>query len=186
MWMISYKSLKIVIKVEALTSHLNGIDKTHTWARGEWLNPFLETIITRRDDGTIKLLIYTHRSRSVPVFSHHIILFGLNWLELVSTLLDRTNSIITLLSLIGGRDRRKDEEARQLIYRVKDLMMNSMARKKLERSTASNTKHRINREEWWLSRHMSTDSLRKYNWTLLAKHRGVKVARTQTTVRRVL
>ena len=49
-------------KVETLTSHLNGMDKTNkikfTHQReGNGQIPFLDTLITRRDDGIIKLLV---------------------------------------------------------------------------------------------------------------------------------
>ena len=50
-------------KVEALTGHLNGIDKTNSikFTHEPEKNgqiPFLDTLITRREDGSIKLLVY--------------------------------------------------------------------------------------------------------------------------------
>ena len=50
-------------KVEALTDHLNGIDKTNSikFTHEPEKNgqiPFLDTLITRRKDGSIKLLVY--------------------------------------------------------------------------------------------------------------------------------
>ena len=50
-------------KVEALTDHLNGIDKTNSiiFTHEPEKNgqiPFLDTLITRREDGSIKLLVY--------------------------------------------------------------------------------------------------------------------------------
>ena len=50
-------------KVEALTGHLNGIDKTNSIKfthepENNGQVPFLDTLITRREDRSIKLLGY--------------------------------------------------------------------------------------------------------------------------------
>ena len=66
-------------KVEALTGHLNGIDKTnsikfmHEPENNDQI-PFLDTLITRREDGSIKLLVYrkaTHTDQNLSFQSHH-------------------------------------------------------------------------------------------------------------------
>ena len=65
-------------KVEALTGHLNGIDKTnsikftHEPEKNGQIQ-FLDTLITRREGGSIKLLIYTQENHTyipVPVVSN--------------------------------------------------------------------------------------------------------------------
>ena len=66
-------------KVEALTDHLNGIDKTNSikFTHEPDKNgqiPFLDTLITRREDGSIKLLVYrkaTHTDQYLSFQSHH-------------------------------------------------------------------------------------------------------------------
>ncbi|XP_072025262.1 uncharacterized protein [Amphiura filiformis] len=65
--------------------------------------PFLDTLIVRRDDGTIKLLVYrkaTHTDQYLNFSSHHPLHQKLG---VVRTLLDRKNKIIT-------EDRDKEEE----------------------------------------------------------------------------
>ena len=68
-------------KVEGLTDHLwvNGIDKTncikftHKPDKNGQI-PFLDTLITRREDGPIKLLVYrkaTHTDQYLSFQSHH-------------------------------------------------------------------------------------------------------------------
>ena len=63
-------------KVEALTDHLNGIDKTNSikFTHKPEKNgqiPFLDTLITRREDGSTKLLVLleSHTHGPVPVVS---------------------------------------------------------------------------------------------------------------------
>ena len=66
-------------KVEALTDNLNGIDKTNSIKfmhepENNGQIPFLVTLITRREDGSIKLLVYrkaTHTDQYLSFQSHH-------------------------------------------------------------------------------------------------------------------
>ena len=66
-------------KVEALTDNLNGIDKTNSIKfmhepENNGQIPFLDTLITRREDGSIKLLVYrkaTHTDQYLSFQSHH-------------------------------------------------------------------------------------------------------------------
>ena len=72
-------SLSKLGKVEALTDHLNGIDKTNSikFTHEPEKNgqiPFLDTLITRREDGSIKVLVYrkaTHTDQYLSFQSHH-------------------------------------------------------------------------------------------------------------------
>ena len=73
--------------MEALTGHLNGIDKTNSikFTHEPEKNgqiPFLDTLITRREDGSIKLLVYTklHTHTSTCRFKR-IIRFSTNLLS---------------------------------------------------------------------------------------------------------
>ena len=66
-------------KVEALTGHLKGIDKTNSikFTHEPEKNgqiPFPDTLITRGEDGSIKLLAYrkaTHTDQYLSFQSHH-------------------------------------------------------------------------------------------------------------------
>ena len=97
-------------KVEALTGHLNGIDKTNSIKfthepveNGEI--PFLDTLITRREDGSIKLLVYreaTHTDQYLSFQSHHPLQHKL---AVIRTLLERNDSIAT-----EGEDSKQEKE----------------------------------------------------------------------------
>ena len=86
-------------KVEALTGHLNEIDKTNSikFTHEPEKNgqiPFLDTIITRREDGSIKLLVYrkaTHTDQYLSFQSHHPLRHKL---AVIRTLLERSDSIV--------------------------------------------------------------------------------------------
>ena len=64
-------------KVQALTGHLNGIDKTNSIKfrhepKKNGQIPFLDTPIARREDGSIKLMVYRKAATDtdqVPVVS---------------------------------------------------------------------------------------------------------------------
>ena len=81
--------------MEALTGHLNGIDKTNSikFTHEPEKNgqiPFLDTLITRREDGSIKLLIYrkaTHTDQYLSFQSHHPLQHKL---AVIRTLLERS------------------------------------------------------------------------------------------------
>ena len=86
-------------KAEALTYHLNGIDKansikfTHEPEKNGQI-PFLDTLITRREDGSIKLLIYrkaTHTDQYLSFQSHHPLQHEL---AVIRKLLERSDSIV--------------------------------------------------------------------------------------------
>ncbi|XP_072033222.1 uncharacterized protein [Amphiura filiformis] len=102
--------LEVVNKdaVPPLTEHLNQIDDTNSIKftyeqEKDGKIPFLDTLIVRRDDGTIKLLVYrkaTHTDQYLNFSSHHPLHQKLG---VVRTLLDRKNKIIT-------EDKDKEEE----------------------------------------------------------------------------
>ncbi|XP_072014996.1 uncharacterized protein [Amphiura filiformis] len=102
--------LEVVNKdaVPPLTEHLNQIDDTNSIKftyepEKDGKIPFLDTLIVRRDDGTIKLLVYwkaIHTDQYLNLSSHHPLHQKLG---VVRTLLDRKNKIIT-------EDRDKEEE----------------------------------------------------------------------------
>ncbi|XP_072048748.1 uncharacterized protein [Amphiura filiformis] len=94
--------LEIVQKdqVDNLTDHLNQIDSTEnikfTYEKEhEGTIPFLDTLIVRKPDGSVKLLVYrkvTHTDQYLNFNSHHPIHQKLG---VIRTLFDRMNSIIT-------------------------------------------------------------------------------------------
>ena len=95
-------------KVEALTDHLNGIDKTNSikFTHEPEKNgqiPFLDTLITRREDRSIKLLVYRkalHTDQYLSFQSHHPLQHKL---AVIRTLLERSDSIVT------EEDRKQEE-----------------------------------------------------------------------------
>ena len=95
-------------KVEALTGHLNGIDETNSikFTHEPEKNgqiPFLDTLITRREDGSIKLLVYRKATHTDLLFqSHHPLQHKL---AVIRTLLERNDSIVT-----EEEDRKQEEE----------------------------------------------------------------------------
>ncbi|XP_072025387.1 uncharacterized protein [Amphiura filiformis] len=104
--------LEIVNKeqVDNLTDHLNQSDPTgnikFTYEKEqEGTIPFLDTLIVRKADGSVKLLVYrkvTHTDQYLNFESHHPIHHKLG---VVHTLLDRMNSIVT-----EEEDRKQEEE----------------------------------------------------------------------------
>ena len=94
--------LEIVNKdqVDNLTDHLNQTDPTDsikfTYEKESNNSiPFLDTLIVRKPDGSVKLLVYrkaTHTDQYLNFSSHHPIHHKLG---VVRTLLDRMNSVVT-------------------------------------------------------------------------------------------
>ena len=105
---------------------------------------FLDTLTTRRDDGTIKLLVYrkaTHTDQYLSFQSHHPLRHKL---AVIRTLLERSSSII-----MEGEDRRKEEEHIRTalhtcgytdwaINRVKDQVNSKKATRKDNNNKAQN------------------------------------------------
>ena len=94
--------LEVVKKgeVENLTTHLNSIDKsnsinfTHEEEKDGTI-PFLDTLIVRKPDKTVKLLVYrkaTHTDQYLAFQSHHPLQQKLG---VVRTLVDRCKSIVS-------------------------------------------------------------------------------------------
>ena len=86
-------------KVEALTGHLNGIDnkKRHQTDEPEKNDQisFLDTLVSRREDGSIILLVYrkaTHTDQYLSFESHHQLQHKL---AVIRTLLERSDIIVT-------------------------------------------------------------------------------------------
>ncbi len=87
-------------QVDNLTAHLNQTDPTQsikfTYEKEhEGTIPFLDTLIVRKPDGSVKLLVYrksTHTDQYLNFASHHPIHHKLG---VVRTLLDRCNNVIT-------------------------------------------------------------------------------------------
>ena len=116
-WNINAPSATVCIQTkykkgceQQLTAHLNTIDTTgnikFTYEEeSEGSLPFLHTLMVRREDGTIKLLVYrkkTHTDQYLNFSSHHPLHQKLG---VIKTLLDRCNNIVT-----DPEDRRKEEE----------------------------------------------------------------------------
>ncbi|XP_019627820.1 PREDICTED: uncharacterized protein LOC109472449 [Branchiostoma belcheri] len=83
-----------------LTDHLNNIDPTgsiqftHEEEKDNTL-PFLDTLLVRKGDGTVKLLVYrksTHTDQYLNFKSHHPLHQKLG---VIRTLMDRCNSVVT-------------------------------------------------------------------------------------------
>jgi hypothetical protein len=87
-------------QVQNLTDHLNQADNTGSIKftaepEKDGKIPFLDTLITRRPDGSVKLMVYrkpTHTDQYLHFSSHHPIHQKLG---VVRTLLDRCNTIVT-------------------------------------------------------------------------------------------
>ncbi|XP_072048298.1 uncharacterized protein [Amphiura filiformis] len=96
-------------QVDNLTDHLNSIDPTgsikFTYEQEQDGSiPFLDTLITRKPDGSVKLSIYrkkTHTDQYLQFSSHHPLHQKLG---VVRTLLDRSESLVT-----EETDRQKEE-----------------------------------------------------------------------------
>ncbi|XP_072051693.1 uncharacterized protein [Amphiura filiformis] len=103
--------LEIINKdgVEDLTNHLNQIDPTKsikfTYDQEEQGQiPFLDTLIVRKEDGSVKLLVYrekSHTDQYLNFTSHHPLHQKLG---VVRTLLDRKDKIVT-----EEKDREQEE-----------------------------------------------------------------------------
>ena len=87
-------------QVDNLTEHLNSVDPTGSiqFTHEQEVDgkiPFLDTLIIKKPDGTIKLLIYrkaTHTDQYLNFNSHHPVHHKLG---VIRTLFDRMNTIIT-------------------------------------------------------------------------------------------
>jgi len=86
--------------VDGLTQHLNSVDDTGSikvtaeQEQDEQM-PFLDTLILRKTDGRVKLLVYrkkTHTDQYLHFSSHHPLQHKLS---VVRTLLDRSSQIVT-------------------------------------------------------------------------------------------
>jgi hypothetical protein len=97
-------------ETQNLTEHLNTVDTTgsikftHEEEKDGTI-PFLDTLIVRKADNTVKLLVYrkkTHTDQYLHFSSHHPLQHKLG---VIRTLLDRCNDIVT-----ETEDRQKEEE----------------------------------------------------------------------------
>ena len=87
-------------KVDQLTEHLNQVDTTGNIKftheqESEGQIPFLDTLIVKKDDGSVKLLVYrkkTHTDQYLNFQSHHPLHHKLG---VVRTLLDRMDKVVT-------------------------------------------------------------------------------------------
>ena len=105
-------------KVKQLTHHLNqteptgNIKFTHEPEKDNRI-PFLDTLITRKPDGSVKLLIYrkpTHTDQYLNFTSHHPLQHKL---DVVRTLMDRAERVVT-----DPEDRKKEEDhIRQALHK---------------------------------------------------------------------
>ena len=97
-------------QVENLTDHLNNTDPTgsikSTFEKEtSGTIPFLDTLIVRKPDGTVKLLVYrkaTHTDQYLNFTSHHPLHHKLG---VIRTLLDRMDRVVT-----EDEDKRHEEE----------------------------------------------------------------------------
>ena len=97
-------------ETQNLTDHLNTVDTTGSIKftheeENDGSIPFLDTLIVRKADNTVKLLVYrkkTHTDRYLHFSSHHPLQHKLG---VIRTLLDRCNDIVTETD-----DRQKEEQ----------------------------------------------------------------------------
>ncbi|XP_072050257.1 uncharacterized protein [Amphiura filiformis] len=148
--------LEIVAKdeVNALTDHLNQVDDTDSIKftyeeEKDGKIPFLDALIVRRDDGSIKLLVYrkaTHTDQYLNFRSHHPLHHKLG---VVRTLMDRKNRIVT-------EDEDKEREDDHIkgalqkcgypdwsIKKVKDQMAKPKSKKERKKKDDSNKSKRV-------------------------------------------
>ena len=173
-------------KVEALTGHLNGIDKTNSikFTHKPEKNgqiPFLDTLITRRKDGSIKLLVYrkaTHTDQYLSFQSHHPLQHKL---AVIRTLLERNDSIATE----GEDSKQKKEHTRTALHtcgypdwakkRVKEQMNRKKAiRKDISRKAKAQEKSRGVVTVPYV--HSFTEKIQR----IFTKHRVATVLKSQT------
>jgi len=98
--------LEIIKKqwTDGLTQHLNSVDDTAEQEKNLQM-PFLDTLIVRKPDDHVKLLVYkrtTHTDQYLHFNSHHPLQHELS---VVRTLLDRNRNIVT-----EEKTHRKQEE----------------------------------------------------------------------------
>ncbi|XP_072028489.1 uncharacterized protein [Amphiura filiformis] len=113
LWKLYVDDVLEIVKqgsVDQLTEHLNKADDTgsikftHEPEKEKQI-PFLDTLLIRKPDGEIKLLIYrkpTHTDQYLNLNSHHPLQHKLG---VVRTLLDRAERIVT-----DPKDRQKEED----------------------------------------------------------------------------
>ena len=179
-------------KVEALTDHLNGIDKTnsikftHEPEKNAQI-PFLDTLITRREDGSIKLLVYrkaTHTDQYLSFQSHHPLQHKL---AVIRTSLERSDSIVT-----EEEDRKQEEEHVRTalhtcgypdwaIKKVKEQMNSKKAirKDKSKKDKAQEKSRAVVTVPYVRS---FTEKIQR----IFTKHRVATVIKPQTTLRQVL
>jgi len=95
--------------VDGLTQHLNSVDDTGSIKftaeqEKDQQMPFLDTLIVRKPDGHVKLLVYrksTHTDQYLHFSSHHPLQHKLS---VIRTLLDRSTNIVT-----EEQDRKQEE-----------------------------------------------------------------------------
>ncbi|XP_072048952.1 uncharacterized protein [Amphiura filiformis] len=136
-------------QVDNLTSHLNQSDPTDsikfTYEKEhEGTIPFLDTLIVKKPDGSVKLLVYrkvTHTDQYLNFDSHHPIHHKLG---VIRTLLDRMDNVVT-----EDEDKKLEEEKiRQALGRcgypgwsfkkVKDKMANKQSKPNIKKDSTSN------------------------------------------------
>ena len=110
--------LEVVKKdsVEQLTTHINQIDKTgnikFTYeTEVDQKIPFLDTLIVKKQDGSIKLLVYrkkTHTDQYLHFNSHHPLQHKLS---VIRTLMDRKDKVVT-----------EDEDKKQEEIKIKEAL----------------------------------------------------------------
>ena len=103
LWLRYVDDILEVIKkdcINELTDHINQVDKSNSikFTYEEEVDgklPFLDTLIVRKEDGTVKLLVYrkpTHTDQYLNYQSHHPVH---QQLGVIRTLYDRKNRVIT-------------------------------------------------------------------------------------------
>ena len=141
--------LEVVAKdaVIPLTDHLNQVDDTNSikFTHEEEVEgkiPFLDTLVVRRDNGTVKLLVYrkaTHTDQYLNFNSHHPLHQKLG---VVRTLLDRKNRIVT-------EEKDKEEEEKRIISALQkcdypDWCVEKVKSQMVNKSQPKEKKRRVN------------------------------------------
>ncbi|XP_072051908.1 uncharacterized protein [Amphiura filiformis] len=138
-------------QVDNLTNHINQSDPTgnikFTYEKEqEGTIPFLDTLIVRKADGSVKLLVYrkvTHTDQYLNFNSHRPLHHKLG---VVRTLLDRMNSIVTE----EGDKKQEEDKIKQALSRcgypswsfkqVKEKMANKQVKPKTKKDSDNKTK----------------------------------------------